>query len=49
MIEITRGLPNVSFKIEMNEWWRDETDSHLNENANKEIMKKLARKIQDLL
>jgi hypothetical protein len=49
MTEITKGLPSVSFKIEMKEWWRDETDSHLNGKANEEIMKKLARKIKDLL
>jgi len=49
MTEITKGLPSVSFKIEMKEWWRDYSDSHLNEKANEEIMEKLAKKIQIFL
>jgi hypothetical protein len=47
--KIMEGLPVIQIKIKMKEWWRSKTDSHLNSNANNEVMNGLAPHIGKLL
>ena len=47
--KIMDGLPIIQIQLKMKEWWRSNTDSHLNSKANKEIMISLAPFLSKLL
>jgi hypothetical protein len=49
MQNIMKGLPFISIDISLKRWWRSKDDSHLNKNANSEVMKKLAHHISKLI